>query len=717
MTNTTPRAALLAVLVALTGLPAAARELGPLERREDGAAPARLVPGRGLVKLWGMDARRLELSRRDDEEAQTALARLGKRHGVEIELVRAVVLGWALIEVRDAGAPKDMPGEEETLLLLERLASDPIVEGVSPEHWWRPLATPNDPGLPQMWHFDAIRAQQAWDVTQGRSTQRIGIVDTGLLRAHEDVGARAVRGFDFISSASQANDGNGRDADFNDAGDGCNGAPSSFHGTHVAGTVGAVTNNGRGVPGLNWHAGLVIARVLGRCGGSSVDIMEGAAWLAGAAINGVPPIGADKVSVMNLSLGGPRSCSSFEQRVIDFIDQQGVIVVAAAGNDGGAVNAPASCNKVVTVAAFGPGGARASYSSFGSQVEVVAPGGDQRFGQGAGVLSARGPQAGSYAFQQGTSMAAPHVAGAVSLLQAINPSLSRSAIVSALQASGRTCTNCGGKPTLDIPSALAAVGSSSQPPPPPPATVTDDPFEENDTLAQAVRAACGVDDSRLVAAPNDRDFFAFTPPANARIAVAIQSHNGADLDLYVTNRTGTILARSEGPTGTERITGTASGQPLAILVNPFTDPSTGFAHSGGYRLTITCGQTAAAAAADLDPGDGTEPVEDLVTGGELDPPDGPPDGPTDGPAQGEESQEDPPTAEPGVEDDDLRSGDEDGIDGEIDGEAGPRAGPGVLLRPQAHGGCSGAGAPESLAVGIALALLCWRRRTRRPSGA
>jgi serine protease len=439
-----------------------------------------------------------------------------------------------------------------------------------------------------------IDAEEAWDITQGSSTQRIGIADTGLIRGHEDVGSRAVRGFDFISSASAGNDGNGRDSNFEDAGDAC-GTPSSFHGTHVAGTIGAIANNSRGVTGLNFNAGLVVARVLGRCGGSSVDILEGAAWMAGAQISGIQSIGNDRVQVMNLSLGGPNACSSFEQQVVDFVDSQGALFVAAAGNDGGPVGAPANCARAVTVAAFGRTGNLASYSSFGSSVEIVAPGGD--FGDG--VLSTIGPSTSGYAFNQGTSMAAPHVTGAISLMQAAVPGLTRQQIVTALRASGVTCGNCGGVPALNILASLQALGATAPTSPPetaPPETpVTDDIFEQNDTLATATLAGCNIDDNRLIAAPEDRDFFTLTPPAGRQLTVSISAANGADLDLYVTDVNGNILARSETATGDETISGRTSGNRLGVFVNPYVDPNTGTRHSGPYRLRIICTSTTAAA--------------------------------------------------------------------------------------------------------------------------
>jgi serine protease len=677
---------------------------GPLER---GGVPSKLVPGRALLQLRGIDGARLELPRANDVVAMGALKDLGARTDTHLEVVRALVLGWVLVEVRDRNDVTRMPSERETFAMIERLAGDRMVSAAAADHWYTKLMLPNDPGINQMWHLEAIGAPSAWDVTRGTSSQRIGVVDTGLLRSHEDVGGRAVTGFDFVSSSSQANDGNGRDSNFNDAGDSCQGEPHSFHGTHVAGTIGAAANNGIGVAGVNWNAGLVIARALGRCGGASSDIMEGAAWLAGAQVNGVPAIGANKVSVMNLSLGGANACSSFEQQVVDFVDQQGVIFVAAAGNDAGPVGSPANCGKVVTVASFGPDGSKAAYSSFGSQVEIVAPGGDQRFGSDAGVLSASGPDANDYRFQQGTSMAAPHVAGAISLLQAVNSGLSRADIVAALQSGGQSCAGCSGKPMLNLPAALTAVGASATTPPPsspppssPPATPpasSDDIYEQNDSLAQSTNASCGVDTSSLVAAAGDRDVFTFVPPANRQIAVAISAQNGADLDLYVVNGQGSILARSETSTGNERITGTASGTRLFVLVNPYVNPNSGARASGPYRLTITCGATASAAPADgedagsdvvdLAPGDGTEEIEDEIVEGEI--------------GGGIDGSDD----ESAIEDEVVIGGND------IASRKNEMARVTKPLGPSAEGGCTASGA-QPLALG-ALALLPLLLRTRR----
>jgi serine protease len=582
-------------------------------------APQEIVPGRALIKLRGIDAH--------DVRAAFALASIASKHGMTIELVRPIFLGWAEVELRESAK---MPSETETRALIENLAVDRGVDQISVEHWWKKLATPNDPGLAQMWHFQAIGAEQAWDITTGNSSQRIGIVDTGLLLDHEDVGSRAVNGWDFVSDPTAANDGDGRDSDYGDPGDACGNEPSSFHGTHVAGTIGATANNGKGVAGLNWNAGLVIARVLGRCGGSDVDIMEGAAWLAGAHIDGVPDVGSDKVSVMNLSLGGSSDCSSYDQGIVDFINQQGTYFVAAAGNDSGLVGSPGNCSGVVTVAAFGPTGNIAGYSDFGPEVAVVAPGGDETVdGTQGGVLSSIGPNASEYAFLEGTSMAAPHVTGAISLLQAVQPNLARTELIAALQSSGQSCGGCNGVPMLNLPSALFAIGATasappSSSPPPAPSTSVDDQYEPNDDLAHATPASCGVDDSTLIAAEDNPDFYSLMPPANSEVAIAIHALNGADLDLYVVDDQGNILADSVSDTGDERIAGTASGAELFIVVLGYDDPNTGVHNSGPYELKIDCGAAAQTASNDFDPGNSNAPVSNTVNGGSLGSPNGAP---------------------------------------------------------------------------------------------
>ncbi len=620
-------------VVALLGAGAAAADKG-FDPFRLGVPQAR-VPGVALVKLQGFRADELVVGR-NRLAAVDAVKGLAARTGVTLELIRPTTLGWAFVEIRDAADPATIPDEARTLELIDRLSADPAVASAAQDTWMRALRTPNDPRYGQMWHLDAIGAPAAWDRTTGVSTQRVGIVDTGLVRAHEDVGSRAVAGYDFVSSTSSSTDGNGRDADYNDTGDDCGGG-SSYHGTHVAGTIGASANNSTGIPGINWSAGLVIGRALGACGGDIVDIGDAAMWMAGGAVSGVPAVGTNKVSVMNLSLGSDSSCSSYEQDVVNFVNQQGAIFVAAAGNSGGAVGSPANCNGAVAVAAHGPGGALTGYSSFGSQVAIVAPGGDTSYGQDGGVLSAMGPSSSGYAFNQGTSMAAPHVAGAISLMQALDATLTRAEIVSMLQQNGAACSGCGSKVAMKLDATLAAITGGTPPPPPPPPP-SDDDLEENDGYDSAKSGvACGAD-LDLMAMPTDSDWFVVQTGAGAAITVSVAAENGADLDLYVVDgpTAQDVVGVSESPTGNESVQFTGTGSPVRVAVVPWVDSQSGTQHSGAYGLTVTC------------TGGQPPPADDPVDPPADDPVDPPSDDPVDPPVG-----PDPDAAEDDLEENDT----------------------------------------------------------------
>lgn len=645
------------------------------------SAPQQIIPGRALIKLAPDVAAR---GRGDVVIAPKALADIEARTGVHLQLVKRSVLGWLVVEL-SADDLKD-PTEAETKQLIARVEHDRSVAAVAENRWARAFATPNDPNLTQMWNITSANLINAWDDEQGNNAQRVGVVDTGLIRNHEDVGAKAVAGFDFISSASTAGDGNGRDPDFQDNGDACNGSNSSFHGTHVAGTIAAFTDNGVGISGVNWNARLSVVRALGRCGGDIVDIMEGSLWLAGGQIAGVPAIGADAVKVMNLSLGSQGSCTAFEQDVINAIDAAGVVFVAAAGNDGGAVNSPANCNNVVAVAAHGPNRARAPYSSFGNQIDIVAPGGDLRnFGQAGGILSTVGPNTNGYAFFEGTSMAAPHVTGVVSLMQAKDPTVNRSKAESTLVASGVSCTNCSGKVALNAAGALAQLvrgGPPVEPPPPPPPPLGDDAMEENDVAGAALEISCGAS-LDLVALERDQDWF-FVDVDPGPLALNIDG-GAADLDLYIVRNDSEIVIRSEGTTGVEAINADVTRtQRLQILVNPFANESA--AASGPYSLSLSCtGATAPVEPpVEPDPDPGVDPTPD----------------PTPDPGDPDPSDPDPADPDP-IEPD---------PDGDEPGDPAPL--PAGNSAPGAAGGCAQAGSGSGVAF-AALALTLVRRRRRR----
>ena len=387
--------------------------------------------------------------------------------------------------------------------VADKLNAEPTVEYAEPDLIMWPMAIPADKYYGQQWHYQesdpatddepgAVNLPEAWDITTGDTDLVIAVIDTGLL-PHSDIDSnilddtgRVVPGYDFISADGRStfftsNDGDGRDADPTDPGDwvvegDCySDSPaedSSWHGTHVAGTIGALTNNNNGVAGINWNSRILPVRVLGRCGGYTSDIADGMRWAAGLAVTGVPA-NQNPARVLNLSLSGQSVCGATMQSAVNEIVAEGAVVVVAAGNENedAADFSPASCNNVITVAANNRDGGRASYSNFGSVVEIAAPGGSS----GSGVLSTYNDgktTAGddSYAYFLGTSMATPHVSGIVSLMLSAEVSMTPAQILEVLQTTahvfpsgtGSDCTTatCG----AGIIDAAAAVTAISNPP-------------------------------------------------------------------------------------------------------------------------------------------------------------------------------------------------------------------------------------------------------------
>lgn len=319
-------------------------------------------------------------------------------------------------------------------------------------------ALPNDPLLAFQWDMRArgTGAGQSpggagfetfWTNARqvGRRAVRVAVIDTGVELAHPDMrnNANIGPGIDLIVDYDRAGDGNGIDRDPNDVGDACGaGKENSFHGTHVAGTVGAaVTNDKRGVAGGAWNVTIIPVRAIGRCGGELEDIVNAIRWSAGLAPavseTGEQIVNANPADIINMSLSVQIPCPASMQAAIDAAVAKGAVIVVAAGNKSNAVAnyAPANCNNVITVAANDARGNIAFYSNFGPGVDVLAPGGDvfadsDGDGRPDGVLSTRtttkdcyDPETRQpaatchYGFLQGTSMAAPHVAAALALLQ------------------------------------------------------------------------------------------------------------------------------------------------------------------------------------------------------------------------------------------------------------------------------------------------------------
>ncbi len=322
----------------------------------------------------------------------------------------------------------------ETLMTIKAMRMDPSVTSAEPNYKVYALAEPNDAAYPFQWHYPFINLPAAWDLTTGDPEVIVAVIDTGILTDHPDLAGQLVPGYDFIANPDTARDGNGIDSNPEDEGDGSDAGNSSFHGTHVSGTIAAASNNGIGVAGVAWNASIMPLRVLGVDGGTTYDAGQAVRYAAGLPNDSgtVPPQRAD---IINLSLGGsPFSQST--QNLFNEVRAAGVIVVAAAGNEAtGTLSYPASFEGVISVSAVDSQRRAAPYSNFGSRIDIAAPGGDNGDdlngdGYPDGVLSTAGSIAESgavtfvYSFLNGTSMATPHVAGVLALMKSVNRDIS-----------------------------------------------------------------------------------------------------------------------------------------------------------------------------------------------------------------------------------------------------------------------------------------------------
>ena len=330
-----------------------------------------------------------------------------------------------------------------TLLALKTLRRDGEVSSADLNFYTRASALPNDVYYQQQsWHYEMINLPAAWNHSLGEGTV-VAVIDTGVLLDHPDLQGQLLPGYDFISNPSQSDDGDGLDNNPDDPGDSSGPARSSFHGTHVAGTIAAATNNTRGVSGIAWHAKIMPLRVLGAGGGTTYDVLQAVRYAAGLS-NDSGQLPLRRADVINLSLSGG-GFSATSQALYSQVAALGVLVVAAAGNDAGSTfEYPASYRDVVSVSAVNINRRRAGYSNFGSRIDVAAPGGDglTRDVNGDGIadliLSTSGddsvsPTRTTYGLLQGTSMAAPHVAGVLALMKAIDPQLDSRSLANVLQ--------------------------------------------------------------------------------------------------------------------------------------------------------------------------------------------------------------------------------------------------------------------------------------------
>ena len=305
---------------------------------------------------------------------------------------------------------------------------------------------PDDPFFEDgsMWGLDGIygiNAPGAWSITLGEPSVVVAVIDTGSTE-HPDLAGQEVAGYDFVDDVGSANDGDGWDSDPADPGDACGGDDSSWHGTHVAGTIAAISDNAIGVVGVAPRVKVQHVRVLGECGGSFSDIVAGITWTSGGSVPGAPS-NPTPARVINMSLGGSSECTEALQTAIDGAVARGTTVVVAAGNenDYAANHTPANCAGVITVAATASNGLRAWFSNFGAAVDIAAPGVDIWSTLNSGLTTPTSP---TYASYNGTSMATPHVAGVVALMRSQNPSMTPAQVESKIKTSGNTTPFPGG---------------------------------------------------------------------------------------------------------------------------------------------------------------------------------------------------------------------------------------------------------------------------------
>ena len=395
-----------------------------------------------------------------DRQALTAAA--GK-FSVKLESVTAHAMSTAAVKLSDELTVDQV---KDFISTLE--AADGI-EAVEPDMHMTALDNsstkdsnvPNDPYFSEQWDMTSgsygINATNAWSQSTGKGVT-VAVIDTGILTNHPDMEGQLLPGYDFISDAERARDNDGYDADPSDEGDwaepsvcpsrsgASKGQSSSWHGSHVAGTIAAHTNNNGGVAGVAPDAKIVPIRVLGRCGSTSADTIDAITWASGGEVNGVP-VNKNPARIINMSMGGPGTCPRFYQKTINAAVARGAIIVAAAGNEDQDASkvAPASCENVVTVGASTNNGVRSPFSNYGASVDISAPGGDMDVETGILSLtdkSTTAPQDSTYATMVGTSQAAPHVAGTIALMLAANPDLKTEEIVTTLQDTATTMAGC-----------------------------------------------------------------------------------------------------------------------------------------------------------------------------------------------------------------------------------------------------------------------------------
>jgi serine protease len=387
------------------------------------------------------------------------LEALASSAGGELLEARHIAAGIHLLRIR---------GEGSAAQTLARLRAAPDVQYAEVDRRRYPQSTPDDPLFGDQWYLQdqqpsAVDAIDAWTLTTGNWGVVIAELDTGVRFDHPDLRSATVNrllpGYDMISSVQTGNSGLGRNPDASDPGDwvsaadtktavfsGCTVSNSSWHGTRVAGILGAITNDAVGIAGLTWSGWVLPVRVLGKCGGYDSDILAGMAWAAGFPVDGVPA-NPYPARILNMSLGATGDCPQSYQELVDQLVSAGILVVVSAGNEGGPVDAPANCIGVAAVAGLRQAGTKVGFSSLGPEIALSAPAGNcVNSGAGAPCLfsietttnsgttvPATNTYTDQYNFNVGTSFSAPLVSGIAGLMLSVNGNLTSGQLIARLQ--------------------------------------------------------------------------------------------------------------------------------------------------------------------------------------------------------------------------------------------------------------------------------------------
>ncbi|MCO5978249.1 S8 family peptidase [Ideonella oryzae] len=613
--------AALSLIAGLAVVPAGATEAPQIHRQPAGAAAA--DSGRVIVKFRS-NASVLSTGRASAQSASTGTAgvqaagRMSARLGITLTDGRALGVRTQVLKSSSLGSAA----------LAKRLAQDSEVEWavVDGRRFISSATAPSDPLFPDnlsaslsnltagQWYLraptstyvSAINGPGAWAQATG-SNVVVAVLDTGIRPEHPDLAGKIVAGYDFVSDTAVANDGDGRDSDPTDPGDwitdadaatsafsGCTVEGSSWHGTQVAGIIGAASDNGLGMASVAPGVSILPVRVLGKCGGYDSDIIDGMRWAAGLSVPGVAT-NAHPAKVLNMSLGATGTCSTAYQEAVSEVTAAGAVVVAAAGNESVAAGAPANCPGVIAVGAVRHVGSKAGYSSLGSAVSISAPGGN--CGSGAlcaySILSTTNDgttTAGNDTYSDGTndaigtSFASPMVAGTAALMLSLDGSLTPASVKSLLQSSARAFPTTGG--SSGIATCQAPSGS----------TLQDECYCTTSTCGAGMLDASAALTAVAALTPPTASFTLSAASVAPGTSVTLDGsgssgQNGASVVSYSWALTsGSSLASFSGSTTDSTATLVANAAGSVTVTLTVTD-SRGISSSVSQTLTVTGGQS------------------------------------------------------------------------------------------------------------------------------